>query len=137
MATTTTRSCNSSGPHVAPLSFALIDGQTEYILSAWRTFTLPNVTEGRYFGPKISPDVRLECKWDAIDNPAMERWALRRACAGVPLDELRALYVHAEAAVWGTHDWQDVFIGSVEITYVTGLEMPGKSMLDALKLSQE
>ena len=94
------------------------------------------MTEDReqYFGPKISPDVRLECEWDAIDDPEMERRALRRACAGVPLDELRAVSIRAEAAVWGAHDWYDMFVGSVEITHVAGLETPGESVLDALKL---
>ena len=78
--------------------------------------------------------MRLECEWDAIDDPEMERRALRRACAGVPLDELRALSIRAEAAVWGPHDWYDVFVDSVEITHVAGLETPGESVLDALKL---
>ena len=64
----------------------------------------------------------------------MERRALRRACAGVPLDELRALSIRAEAAVWDAHDWYDTFVGSVEITHVAGLETPGESVLDALKL---
>ena len=88
----------------------------------------------QYFGPKISPEVRLECEWDAIDDPEMERRALRRACAGMPLDELRALSIRAEAAVWDAHDWYDTFVGSVEITHVAGLETPGESVLDALKL---
>jgi hypothetical protein len=94
------------------------------------------VSEDReqYFGPKIPPDVRLECEWDAIDDPEMERRALRRACAGVPLDELRAVSIRAEAAVWDAHDWYDMFVGSVEITHVAGLETPGESVLDALKL---
>jgi uncharacterized membrane protein YgcG len=133
--TTTTRS-SSSGPRALSLSSASIDGRTEFILSAWRTFTPPTAAEDReqYFGPKISPDVRLECEWDAIDDPEMERRALRRACAGVPLDELRALSIRAEAAVWGAHDWYDMFVGSVEITHVAGLETPGESVLDALKL---
>jgi hypothetical protein len=51
--TTTTRgSSSSSGPHAASLSSALTDGWTEFILSAWRTFTPPTVTEDReqYFG---------------------------------------------------------------------------------------
>jgi len=106
------------------------------MLSAWRTFTPPTITEDRdqYFGPKIAPDVRLECEWDSIDDPEMERRALRRACAGVPLDELRALSIRAEAAVWAAHDWYDTFVGSVEITHVAGLETPGESVLDALKL---
>ena len=78
--------------------------------------------------------MRLECEWDAIDDPEMERRALRRACAGIPLDELRALSIRAEAAVWDAHDWYDTFVGSVEITHVAGLETPGESVLDALKL---
>ena len=82
----------------------------------------------------MSPDVRLECEWDAIDDPEMERRALRRACACVPLDELRAVSIRAEAAVWDAHDWYDMFVGSVEITHVAGLETPGESVLDALKL---
>lgn len=80
--TTTTRSSSSSssGPHALSLSSSSIDGRTEFILLAWHTFTPPTLTEDReqYFGPKISPDVRLECEWDAIDDPEMERRALRR-----------------------------------------------------------
>ncbi|MDB4873417.1 MAG: hypothetical protein JWL97_4421 [Gemmatimonadales bacterium] len=80
-------------------------------------------------GPKISPDARLE--FVGRDRQ------FRDGAAGAPLDELRALNIHAKAAVWGTHDWYDMFMGSVKITHVTGLEMPGESVLDALKLSQE
>ena len=127
---------SSNGPHALSLSSASIDGHTEFTLSAWRNFTPPTVTEDReqFFGPKTIPDVRLECEWDASDDPEMERRALRRACAGVPLDELRALSIRAEAAVWDAHDWYDTFVGSVEITHVAGLETPGESVLDALKL---
>ena len=127
---------SSNGPRALTLSSSSIDGRTEFILSAWRTFTPPTVSEDReqYFGPKITADVRLECEWDAIDDPEMERRALRRACAGVPLDELRAVSIRAEAAVWDAHDWYDMFVGSVEITHVAGLETPGESVLDALKL---
>jgi hypothetical protein len=81
----------ASAGHTLSLSSALTDGldRTEFILSAWRTFTPPTATEDRkqYSGPKISPDVRLECKWDAIDDPKMERQVLRRACVGMPIDE--------------------------------------------------
>jgi hypothetical protein len=35
-----------------------------------------------------------------INNPEMERWALRRTCGSVPLDEPRTLSICAEAAVW-------------------------------------
>ena len=49
------------------------------------------------------------------------------------LDELRAVSVCAEAAVWNTRDWYDTFVGSVEITHVAALESPGESVLDALK----
>ena len=127
---------SSNGPHALSLSSASIDGHTEFTLSAWRSFTPPSVTEDReqYFGPKIAPDVRLECEWDARDDPEMERRALRRACVGVPVDELRAVSIRAEAAVWDAHDWYDTFVGSVEITHVAGLETPGESLLDALKL---
>jgi len=124
------------GPHALSLSSTSIDGHTEFTLAAWRSFVPPTVAEDRdqYFGPKPAADVRLECEWDASDDPEMERRALRRACAGVPLDELRALSVRAEAAVWDAHDWYDVFVGSVEITHVAALEAPGESVLDALKL---
>jgi hypothetical protein len=113
-----------------------IDGHTEFTLDAWRSFVPPTLAEDRnhYFGPKGGPDVRLECEWDANDDPEMERRALRRACAGVPLDELRALSVYAEAAVWGANDWYEMFVESVEITHVSALEVPGGSVLDALKL---
>jgi hypothetical protein len=132
----TSNSSSSNGPHALSLSSSSIDSRTEFILSAWRTFTPPTLAEDReqYFGPKIVPDVRLECEWDSIDDPEVERRALRRACAGVPLDELRALSIRAEAAVWDAHDWYDTFVGSVEITHVAGLETPGESVLDALKL---
>ena len=127
---------DGSGPRALSLSSTSIDGHTEFILDAWRSFVPPTLAEDRnhYFGPKGGPDVRLECEWDANDNPEMERRALRRACAGVPLDELRALSVYAEAAVWGANDWYEMFVESVEITHVSALEVPGGSVLDALKL---
>ncbi|KAI9463936.1 hypothetical protein F5148DRAFT_1286004 [Russula earlei] len=127
---------SAHGPHALSLYSASIDGHTEFSLAAWRTFVPPTVAEDRdpYFGPKPAADVRLECEWDASDDPEMERRALRRACAGVPLDELRALSIRAEAAVWDAHDWYDTFVASVEITHVAALEAPGASVLDALKL---
>ena len=135
-ATTNNSPNGGGGPRALSLSSASIDGHTEFMLAAWRSFVPPTLLEDRdqYFGPKGGPDVRLECEWDADDDPEMERRALRRACAGVPLDELRALSVCAEAAVWGANDWYELFVGSVEITHVSALEAPGGSVLDALKL---
>jgi F-box-like len=132
-----TNGSSSGGPHALSLSSSSVDGRTEFALSAWRCFEPPTVAEDReqYFGPKCFADVRLECEWDASDDPEMERRALRRACAGVPLDELRALSVRTEAAIWGPQDWYDTFVDSIEITHVAALETPGESVLDALKLS--
>jgi len=45
----------------------------------------------QYFIPKISPDMRLKCEWDLINDPKMEQWALHCACAGPLLDELCVL----------------------------------------------
>jgi len=126
----------SDGPHALSLSLESIDGRTELVLAAWRNFVPPTLTEDheQYFGPRGAPDVRLVCEWDASDDDLeLERRALRRACAGVPLDELRAVSVCAEAAVWNTRDWYDTFVGSVEITHVAALESPGESVFDALK----
>ena len=126
----------TGGPHALSLSSSSMDGRTEFALAAWRSFVPPTVVEDReqYFGPKAAADVRLECEWDASDDPEMERRAIHRACAFVPLEELRALSVRTEAAVWGAQDWYDTFVGSVEITHVAALETPGESVLDALKL---
>ena len=132
----TNSNSSSGGPYALSLSSASIDGHTEFALAAWRSFSPPTLAEDReqYFGPRGTADVRLECEWDASEDPEMERRALRRACAGVPLDELRALSVCAEAAVWDAHDWYDTFVGSGEITHVAALEAPGGSLLDALML---
>jgi hypothetical protein len=55
----------------------LIDGHAEFALAAWRSFSLPTLTEDReqYFGPRGTADVWLECEWDAGDDPEMERHA--------------------------------------------------------------
>jgi hypothetical protein len=129
-------SSGSDGPHALSLSLESIDGRTELGLTAWRDFVPPTLIEDReqYFGPRGASAVRLECEWDASDDDLeIDRRALRRACAGVPLDELRAVSVCAEADVWRAQDWYDMFVGSVEITHVAALESPGESVLDGLK----
>ena len=130
---------SSGGPRALSLSSRLIDGHTEFMLAAWRSFVPPTLAEDRdrYFGPTGRPDVRLECEWDTHNDPERERRALRRACASVPLDELRALSVCAKAAMWGADDWYEMFVESVEITHVSALEAPGRSVLDALKLPSQ
>lgn len=135
-ATQSNSNSGGGGPHALSLSLESIDGRTELVLAAWRNFVPPTLTEDReqYFGARGGPDVRLVCEWDASDDDLeLERRALRRACAGVPLDELRAVSVCAEAAVWSAREWYDTFVGSVEITHVAALESPGGSVLDALK----
>ena len=106
------------------------------MLSAWRAFTRPTVTEDRdrYCGPKGDPDVRLECEWDAGD-PEVERSALLRACAGIPVAELRALSMRASATVWSADDWYDTFVGCPEITHVLAYDTLAESLLDALGLT--
>ena len=126
----------TGGPHALTLSSAAApddDGRTLFVLSAWRAFTRPTVAEDReqYFGPKGAPDVRLECEWDAGD-PEMERRALLRACAGVPVAELRAIGLRASAAVWSANDWYDTFVNCPEITHVLAHGALSESLLDAL-----
>ena len=140
---TGTSTCKGSrsgtgGPHALTLSSAAADhdGRTLFVLSAWRAFTRPTVTEDRdrYCGPKGDPDVRLECEWDAGD-PEVERSALLRACAGIPVAELRALSMRASATVWSADDWYDTFVGCPEITHVLAYDTLAESLLDALGLT--
>lgn len=126
----------TSGPHALTLSSSAApdnDGHTIFVLSVWRAFTRPTVEEDneRYYGPKGDPDVRLECEWDAGD-PDMERGALLRAWAGIPVAELRALSLRASAAVWSADDWYHTFVDCLEITHVLAHGAPAESLLDAI-----
>ena len=133
VATTTTPN-NGGGPHALTLSSRTSDGRTLFTLTAWRAFATPTVAEDcePYSGPFVSPDVRLDCEWDAGD-PDMERRALLRACAEVPIADLRALSLRADAAVWSTRDWRATFVGCPEITHVLAFDVPAESLLEALR----
>ncbi|KAN0127159.1 hypothetical protein V8E53_015029 [Lactarius tabidus] len=128
----------TSGPHALTLSSTPTnnDGHTHFVLSAWRAFTRPTVAEDRerYCGPKGDPDVRLECEWD-VGDPEVERSVLLRACAGIPVAELRALSMRASATVWSADDWYDTFVGCSEITHVSAHDALAESLLDALALT--
>ena len=63
----------------------------------------------------------------------MERRALLRACAEVPIADLRALSLRADAAVWSTRDWRATFVGCPEITHVLAFDVPAESLLEALR----
>ncbi|KAI9435821.1 hypothetical protein H4582DRAFT_2079450 [Lactarius indigo] len=123
----------NGGPHALALSSASTDGRTLLTLTAWRAFSTPTVAEDCeiYTGPKASPDVRLDCEWDAGD-PDMEQRALLRACACVPLADLRALSLRADAAVWSARDWRTTFTACPEITHVMASDVPAESLLEAL-----
>ncbi len=124
---------SSVGPHALSLSSASSDGRTLLTLTAWREFATPTVAEDceSYSGPNLDPDVRLDCEWDAGD-PDMERRALLRACTCVPLADLRALCVRADAAVWSVRDWRATFTACPEITHVLASDVPAESLLEAL-----
>ena len=128
----------TGGPHALTLSSEAADNDdhTLFVLSAWHAFTRLTVADDRdrYDGPKGDPDVRLECEWDAGD-PEVERHALLRACAGVPIAELRALSLRASAAVWSADDWYNTFVDCREITHVLAYDALAESLLDALGLS--
>ncbi|KAI9445899.1 hypothetical protein H4582DRAFT_2093700 [Lactarius indigo] len=123
------------GPRALTLSSASADhdDSTLFALSAWRAFTRLTVAEDRerYYGPKGDPDVRLECEWDAGD-PEVERSALLRTCAGIPLAELRAVSLRASAAVWSAGDWYNTFVNCPEITHVLAYDALAESLLHAL-----
>ncbi|KAH9064387.1 hypothetical protein EDB87DRAFT_1321589 [Lactarius vividus] len=133
LATHLSRSTGSGGPHALGLTSASNDGRTLLTLTAWRTFIIPTVTEDceTYTGPKASPDVHLDCEWDAGD-PDMEQRALLRACACVPLADLRALILRADAAVWSARDWRATFTACPEVTHVMASDVPAESLLEAL-----
>ncbi|KAH9176104.1 hypothetical protein EDB89DRAFT_201167 [Lactarius sanguifluus] len=134
LATHLSRSAGSGGPHALTLASTSSDGRTLLTLTAWRAFATPTVAEDceTYNGPNASPDVRLECEWDAGD-PDMEQRALLRACACVPLPDLRALSLHADAAVWSARDWRATFTACPEITHVMASDVPAESLLEALR----
>ncbi|KAI9449012.1 hypothetical protein BJY52DRAFT_1228020 [Lactarius psammicola] len=123
----------SGGPRALALSSASSNGRTLLTLTAWRAFITPTVAEDcePYAGPKAIPDIRLDCEWDAGD-PDMERRALQRACACVPLADLRALSVRTDAAVWSMRDWRATFTPCLEITHVMASDVPAESLLEAL-----
>ncbi|KAH9048661.1 hypothetical protein EDB83DRAFT_2676924 [Lactarius deliciosus] len=125
----------TGGPHALTLSTAPADhdDRTHFVLSAWRAFTrlTPSEDRERYYGPKGDPDVRLECDWDAGD-PEVERSALLRACAGIPVAELRALSLRASAVVWSAGDWYNTFVNCPEITHVLAYDTLAESLLNAL-----
>ncbi|KAH9170440.1 hypothetical protein EDB89DRAFT_1306448 [Lactarius sanguifluus] len=125
----------TGGPHALTLSSAPADhdDRTHFVLSAWRAFTrlTPSEDRERYYGPKGDPDVRLECDWDAGD-PEVEHSALLRACAGIPVAELRALSLRASAAVWSAGDWYNTFVNCPEITHVLAYDTLAESLLNAL-----
>ncbi|KAH9052533.1 hypothetical protein EDB87DRAFT_1835844 [Lactarius vividus] len=132
---TTGTTHGTGGPRALTLSSAPSDhdDHTLFVLCAWRAFTRLTVAEDRerYYGPKGDPDVRLECEWDAGD-PEVERSALLRACAGIPVAELRALSLRASTAVWSAGDWYDTFVNCPEITHVLAYDALGESLLNAL-----
>ncbi|KAH9038168.1 hypothetical protein EDB85DRAFT_2287595 [Lactarius pseudohatsudake] len=125
----------TGGPHALTLSSAPSDhdDRTHFVLSAWRAFTRLTATEDRerYYGPKGDPDVRLECDWD-VGDPEVDRSALVRACAGIPVAELRALSLRASAAVWSARDWYNTFVNCPEITHVLAYDTLAESLLNAL-----
>jgi hypothetical protein len=131
---TITSTSPSTGPHALTLSSASNAGRTQLTLTAWRTFTTPTVAEDceSYAGPKVPPDVLLECSWDDAGDPEMERRALLRAYESVPLADLRALSLRAHAAVWSARDWRATFVGCPEITHVLAFDVPAESLLEAL-----
>ncbi|KAH9035678.1 hypothetical protein EDB84DRAFT_1484778 [Lactarius hengduanensis] len=133
LATHLSRSTGSGGPRALALSSASSDGRTLLTLTAWRAFATPTVAEDceTYAGPRASPDVRLDCEWDAGD-PDMEQRALLRACACVPLADLRALSLRADAAVWSARDWRATFTACPEVTHVMASDVPAESLLEAL-----
>ncbi|KAH9039109.1 hypothetical protein EDB85DRAFT_1887581 [Lactarius pseudohatsudake] len=133
LATHLSRSAGSGGPHALALSSASSDGRTLLTLTAWRAFATPTVAEDceTYAGPRASPDVRLDCEWDAGD-PDMEQRALLRACACVPLADLRALSLRTDAAVWSARDWRATFTACPEVTHVMASDVPAESLLEAL-----
>jgi len=65
----------------------------------------------------------------------MERRALLRACAGVPIAQLRALSLRPSNAVWSAHDWYDTFVDCSEITHVLAHDALAESLIEALRLS--
>ena len=125
---------STGGPHALTLSSMSSDGRTLFTLSAWRAFATPTVAEDcePYAGPPESPDVRLDCEWDA-GEPDMERRALLRACVDMPIADLRALSLRADAAVWSARDWRRTFAACPEITHVLAFDVPAESLLDALR----
>lgn len=125
---------SNSGPHALTLSSKSSDGRTQLTLTAWRAFATPTVAEDcePYSGPLMPPDVRLDCEWDAGD-PDMERRALLRACAEVPIADLRALSLRADGAVWSSRDWRTTFAACPEITHVLAFDVPAESLLEALR----
>ena len=125
---------SSGGPHALTLSSRSSDGRTLLTLTAWRAFATPTVAEDcePYAGPPESPDVRLDCEWDAGD-PDMERRALLRVCADMPIADLRALSLRADAAVWSARDWRRTFVACPEITHVLAFDVLAESLLEALR----
>jgi hypothetical protein len=125
----------TGGPQALTLSSATRDnGRTLFVLSAWCAFAQLTGANDRYDGPQGDPDVRLECEWDSR-SLELERCALLRAYAVVPISQLRALSLQADDGVWSADDWYNTFAGCPKISHVLAYDTVAESLLDALQPS--